>query len=126
MIKDLILKYKNVAFICNNRNDFICFIEESTKQIEYSKGGIIGHDHRWVEDKDYLLKYYLRPNKTIILNLLVNKGEYEEYQFYSREYGDYSKYTDWDRYKIIDYSLLLRFEKVKKLKNEIIHKKNSM
>lgn len=126
MIKDLILKYKNVAFICNNKNDSITFIEESTKEIEFSKSLLGGYENRFIEDKEYLLQYHLRSDKMIFLIWFKQDGGYDEYQFYSRELVDYDKYSDWEKSEIINYSQLLRIDKIKKLKNEIIHKNYSM
>ena len=115
MIKELILKYKNVAFICNNKNDFINFVEESTKEIEFSKCLVGGYENRFVEDKEYLLKYHLRFNKMFILIIFVKKNGYDEYQFYSRDYLHYDMYTDWNKIEIIDYSKLLRKDKIEKI-----------
>jgi len=128
IIKDLILQYKMIAFICNNKNDFCNFVEESTKDIEYSKylignGGVYVDKYKFVEDKNYIYKYHLRFDKIIILIIFKQENGYDEYQFYSRNFYDYDLYKDWDRYEIINYSYLLRNDKIK---NIIYKMKNKM
>lgn len=41
----------------------------------------------------------------------------EEIQFYVRSYKDYDTYNDWDKYKIIDYTQILRDIKLKEILN---------
>jgi len=121
MIKDLILKYKNVAFMCNTKNDFINFVEESSEEIEYSMGIGLGHNKRFVESKEYILDNHLKipyNKKYILIRLKRNEG-YDEYQFYSRDSNTYNMFNDWEKYKTINYSYLLRKQKIKKIKNKI-------
>lgn len=143
MIKDIVLKYENVAFLCSTKQEFIDFVSCATKEIIFSKMG-------WEEDKDYILKNYLYENSHLngeVDNLfalicyvdireftfsfphehsekkILDKGK--EFQFYARNYDHWtnpnkyggSKGLNWDRYTIINATKFLRKQKLKKLIN---------
>jgi len=59
MIKDFILKYKNVAFLCSSKQEFIDFVDCATNEIVFSKVG-------YEEDREYILKNYLYESEHMI------------------------------------------------------------
>lgn len=114
MIKDLVLKYKDVAFLCNSKQEFVDFIECATKEIIFSKTG-------YEEDKDYILNNYFNAEfYSYSKNKIAKKGY--EFQFYARNYEHWTnpnKYggegLHWEKFTIIDVTKFLRKQKLQKL-----------
>lgn len=121
MIKELALKYKNVAFICHNRQDFIEFIDNSLSELEFSKTFPTAfNSYKFIEDREYILTGHLKSDNVKKLALIVTNDchGYMEFQFYSRNYSEYDSYADWYRFKFIDYTKYLRKEKLIKISSE--------
>jgi len=108
MIRELILEHMSVAFVCQTIDHVRYFIHQSDKEkIIFSKSqGIHGI---YVEDTDMLLDQISRLKNPPFVILSIMKSE-DEIQFYSRDdiikYKDY--YTDWDKYKMIDFTEIIR------------------
>lgn len=113
-IKDIILKYKKVAFICNSKDHFKYLIESfKNENVVFSKSGHI-------EPNDELFNRYthhIYDDKIIAIIYVVNIPSQEnyEYQFYTRSFSEYDKYNDWNSCEIIDFSQLIRDEKLSKI-----------
>lgn len=111
-IKKIVLKYKQVAFVCGSLKELEIFINDATKNILFNKAGV------FIEDKDYIIKHYI-PNLVegkcyalICLNYNKNK-KLEHFNFYARD--SHVKYSDWDQYTIVNYSKEIRKRKLKNL-----------
>lgn len=119
MIKELLNENKNVAFLCGTLKQFRELISESRKEgIVFSKTGYIEEDFKRYEIN--LQEGY--PHVILMVsNRYINHIELQlfkdEIQFYVRSYKDYDNYTDWDKYKIVNYTELLRDIRLKEILN---------
>jgi hypothetical protein len=119
MIKELVYENKNVAFFCSTLEHFRELIVESKKEgIVFSKNGYIEEDFKRYEIN--LQEGY--PHVILMVsNSYINHIELQlfkdEIQFYARSYKYYDTYNEWDKYKIVNYTELLRDIKLKETLN---------
>ena len=120
MIQELILEHKSVAFVCQTIDHVRYFIHQSDKEkIVFSKR--LNTVNSFVEDTDMLLDQISRLKNPPFVILTIMKSE-DEIQFYSSsryfsilsarddiiKYKDYYTDTYWDKYKMIDFTEIIR------------------
>jgi hypothetical protein len=120
MIKEII-ENGNTAFICDTFKHIKQFIEISKQEgITYQKMG-----WKESEEEDMFEKYtqFLSTKHSSII--LVKKrmismefGVRFEYQFRSRTYRDYDVYGDWDDYTFVNFTQILRDNKLNSILDE--------
>ena len=120
MLKELVLKHKNVAFLCNSMDDFIEFINLATDEMVFSK--TLLNEVPFYENKEYLLKCHVEGLKKGGINGKPYDGKlyaliiyHDEFQFYSRNYSESEMFGDWHEYEIFNFSLMLRKKKLEKI-----------
>ena len=124
-IKELVLKYKNIVFICNSSNDFVEFVNQATSEIFFSK--TFYKLYKYHESKDEILRGHIHTGKSFALICTQDLTKYGydgeiEFQFYSREYSDFDLYNNWSEYKFINFTKYLRKEKLKKLNEKFSYR----
>lgn len=121
MIREIIEK-GSTAFVCDTFEHIKQFIEISKQEgITYQKMG-----WKESEEEDMFEKYtqFLSTKHSSII--LVKKrmigmefGVRFEYQFHSRTYRDYSVYHDWNDYTLVNFTQILRENKINSLLDEM-------
>lgn len=105
--------------------------------MESKKEGIVFSKTGWIEKDLKIYENYFHEGYPHIALMVYNRYmiskdlsvpdiEYELYpenykdeiQFYSRSYKDYNTYTDWNKYKIVNYTQILRDIKLKEILND--------
>ena len=109
-------EFGSVAFLCNSKREFIDFINCSTKEMHFSKGGYY-HQTKDVLINDHSTMYADGDGIYALIYVSNHFDDFFEFQFYSRKYKDHNDYSDWSEYKIIDYSKLSRKKKLEKIYN---------
>jgi hypothetical protein len=107
VIKNLVLQYNSLAILCNSIVEFKELINIVTNEITISKQGFI-------EDREYLLENYTTNLDGGKIYALLIKDD-NEFEFYVRNYNQSDLYSDWSDYKFINFSILDRKRKLKKL-----------
>ena len=121
MIKEIIEK-GSTAFVCDTFEHIKQFIEISKQEgITYQKMG-----WKESEDEDMFEKYTKFLSKKHSSIILVKKRmigmEFNvrfEYQFYSRTYRDYNVYHDWNDYTLVNFTQILRENKINSILDEM-------
>lgn len=121
MIREIIEK-GSTAFVCDTFEHIKQFIEISKQEgIAYQKMG-----WKESEEEDMFEKYtqFLSTKHRSII--LVKKrmigmefGVRFEYQFHSRTYRDYSVYHDWNDYTLVNFTQILRDNKINSILDEM-------
>lgn len=120
MIKELVLEYEKMVFNCHTNENLKQFIKLACKEIKFSKSFI------FKESEEDILETYTKKNQSIAIIIYAEDcfdsekntdvaGVTKEFQFYSRKLEDMEYYNDWNYFKFIDFTKMLRREKIKKL-----------
>lgn len=122
MIKEIIEK-GSTAFICDTFEHIKQFIEISKQEgITYMKMG-----WKEIDDVEDMFKKYTQHLSTKHRSIILVKkrtigmefGVRFEYQFYSRTYRDYSVYHDWNDYTLVNFTQILRENKISSILDEM-------
>lgn len=123
MLKELAIKYTEVAFLCNNKNECEEFIDIATTEMHFSKTIYTTNSksERIVETKNYILNHYFDKDykEHKYYCLIVNAGY--EFQFYTIDYREEKYYHNWKNTTKINFSKLNRKAKLIKIKEDISH-----
>ena len=111
MIKEFVLKYKKAAFLCNSQEDFIYFVDTAIQEMELIK---IGDLKKGAMTKEHIIDYFMYKNTEKIYAIISLENSYKFY-FYSRKYNNFEDYFDWKEHTIINFSILLRKDKILKI-----------
>ena len=110
-IKEIVSKKGNYAFLCKDHTHFkMCVKQASDEGVVFSK--TLG-EHPFIEDYDYIMSNFTKHlSSNNVCALMKNDGY--EIQFYARDIGD-SYGFDWSEWEIIDYTSLIRNNKLNQL-----------
>jgi hypothetical protein len=119
MIKDIISKKGNYAFLCKDKNHFkVCVRQTHDEGIVFSKSiPFGGRDlEPFVEGYDYIIENYIKHlSDSNVCALMKNTGD--EIQFYSRDLNNSDGFF-WNDWEVIDYTYLLRDVKLNNILND--------
>ena len=130
MIRHSVIKYGMVGFICQSLDHFKKLIDDAKEEeITFSKIGFI-------ENYDSLFEKYTKFVKKddggaialiCLASRMLESGESKnEFQFFSRSITDYQRflrndgsdyYHDWEKFTMINYSEVIRDNKLKEILN---------
>ena len=110
-IKEIVSKKGNYAFLCKDHTHFkMCVKQASDEGVVFSKSL---SDQPFIEDYDYIMSNFTKHlSSNNVCALMKNNGY--EIQFYARDIGD-SYGFDWSTWEIIDYTSLIRNNKLNEL-----------
>ena len=121
-IKEIVSKKGNYAFLCKDHTHFkMCVKQASDEGVVFSKSpngqlsfaGGISSEQPFIEDYDYIMSNFTKHlSSNNVCDLMKNNGY--EIQFYSRDIGN-SYGFDWSEWEIIDYTSLIRNNKLNEL-----------
>jgi hypothetical protein len=131
MIRDIILEYTKVGFMCNTFDHFKLFIDNCKNE------GIIFSKGRSIEEYDNIFEKYTKYIRSESYQGVIALVMYDypvfvakpeenkkEFQIYSRSITEYqiylndSKsdfYKDWHKFKMINYTEMIRDNKLKEI-----------
>lgn len=117
MIKEIIEgNHQNIAFEFINIEYFKIFIQMTIEEnIEFSKTlGVKFEEENTKLYEKYSKNMYIGYKcYVLICKYLINiDSDLYEYQFYSRSSKYYDTYTDWGKFKFIDFTKLIRDKKI--------------
>lgn len=123
MLKELVIKYNKVAFLCNNKIECEKLVDIATTEMHFSKTiyRANSRSERMIETKNYILNHYFKSNYLDhkYYCLIINAGY--EFQFYTIDYREKDKYNDWNKFTIVNFTHLIRKDKLLKIKEDISH-----
>jgi hypothetical protein len=123
MLEELVIKYNKVAFLCNNKIECEKLVNIATTEMHFSKTIYTtnSRSERIVETKNYILNHYFKSDYLDhkYYCIIINAGY--EYQFSTIDYREKDLYDDLNKFKIINFSILIRKDKLLKIKEDISH-----
>jgi len=114
-IKELAIEYEYVAILWNSSNEFLELVKQATSQIDFST---CDGPNTYPQTKKDILRYHKHTGKSFAL--ICTCGD--KFQFFSRDYSEYERYSDWYDYKIIYFAKYQRKEKIKRLNEKFSYR----